>query len=116
MKFWTIILGTIFAISAMGYTLQAASSEPDKEIPWGWYERADSRASGSAITAWNMRLGETNTRCMCAGDEGTKEHTGFWVQDQNDGTFIVKVAPKGYSDTPGRRFKWKQSNCLNCAD
>lgn len=77
-----------------------------KEIPWGWYERAD-----DGITNWNKRLGETSVRCMCAGyaeDGNTKEHTGFFVQDHGE-TFVVVKAPRGYSDTVGRTFKWKRS-------
>lgn len=91
------------------------SAAPTREIPWGWYERADSSAIGSGITSWNMSRGETGVRCMCAGDEGTREHTGFWVRDTGD-TFVVVKAPKGYGDTVGRKFKQEKKSCLNCAD
>lgn len=89
-----------------------------KEIPWGWYARADSGALGSGITSWNMSLGETGVRCMCAGyaeDGNTKEHTGFFVHDHGE-TFVVVRAPRGYSDTIGRSFKWKQPTSGDVSD
>jgi hypothetical protein len=89
-----------------------------KEIPWGCYERADSEAIGSGITQWNISRGETGVRCMCAGyaeDGNTEEHTGFFVQDFGK-TFVVVKAPRGYSDTIGRTFKWKRSSAGNLAD
>jgi hypothetical protein len=97
----------IFGLWLAGYgPLQAQNPAiAQKEIPWDWYERADSRAVGSTISTLNMSLGETGVRCMCAGYEGTAEHTGFFVQDSGD-TFVVVRAPKGYSDTVGRIFRW----------
>ena len=39
---------------------------PAHQIEAGWYQRADSRASGGGgVTSWNMALGETGVRCMC---------------------------------------------------
>lgn len=72
------------------------AGSPPIEIQWDWYERAD----GASI-------GETGIRCMCAGYEGTAEHTGFFVRDMGE-TFEVTRAPRGYTDTVGRRFRWKK--------
>ena len=80
---------------------------PAHQIEAGWYQRADSRASGGGgITSWNMALGETGVRCMC-NDDG-HGNSGFWVTDNDDGTFTVARAPEGYSDTIGRSFKTRE--------
>jgi hypothetical protein len=68
-----------------------------KPIKPGRYERADSRAIGDQITAWNMSVGETNVRCLGAD--------GFFGLDTGNGTFVITVAPEGYRDTLGRKFK-----------
>lgn len=67
-------------------------------IKAGWYERADSKAVGGGITAYNMALGETGVRCLCV--------SGFQGYDEGS-VFVITVAPSGYSDTIGRRFRSK---------
>jgi len=102
----------ILAGTAIGGGYAAWPEKPPlKEIPWGWYERADSRAVGNRMTALNMSIGETGIHCMCSGGkDSTFEHSGFFVQDQSDGTFVVVKAPEGYPDTIGRLFKWKPAD------
>ena len=76
--------------------LIAAALAGPIEIQWDWYERAD-----------GARIGETDVRCLCAGYEGSADHTGFFVRDIGE-TFEVLSAPRGYPDTVGRRFRWKR--------
>jgi hypothetical protein len=66
-------------------------------VPLGWYERTDK---------WGM--GETNVRCLC--------EDGFVGWPRGYRSFVILIAPRGYTDTPGRWFKQTPVNCLNCAD
>lgn len=102
-------IAAVIALVGVGGIVTVYGRNPAPHaIEWGWYVRADSRASGYGITGFNMSVGETGVRCLC----GERGFAGYDV----GGDFVVTKAPEGYDDTIGRRFHAKQVNCLTCAD